>query len=407
MAQTLNLLVHGNPAGFEAWYNTQELKGTEAEFLRSLYSGNKSAEPTFLVKLRQEGASYVTYYHYLITQGVQEASGRDSGYIGLSLRIGGALSYDLQQIYALLDGLFRQQAVGTLVDKTNNGYRFKMEALSQLEKTFIEWESKIAKLFSFACATFSPQLAPAQATPGYSFAIADLSDQRLTASWEKYLLAGNSLYFAVETASQRTLASKKEVEAKLEAIQKELSTAKQEGQGLQTKLATEQAEHSKALGIIEGIRNYLEGKVTAPSLPGNPRKQGQKEPSNYAQVAQRAAYPHTSPSFNEEREKGLLPQGPLWIILALLVLIAGLLVYDLMSRPKPTAVMPLAPMEVTADTAFLKEHRDTTQTSSSAKHSSKPSSVLPNTAKKNKVTPETKPHKEEKDTKEAKGHKKV
>lgn len=407
MAQTLNLLVHGNPAGFDSWDHPQELKGTEDKFLRSLYSGNKSAEPTFLVKLRQEGASYVVYYHYLITQGVQEASGRASGYIGLSLRIGGAISFDLQQIYALLDGLFRQQAIGKLIDKTNNGYRFQVGELSQQEKTFLEWESKIAQLFSFACSMSSPQLAPAQEAKGYSFAIADLSDQRLTATWEKYLLEGNSLYFTVETASRRTQASKKDVEAKLAAIQQELSKAKQEGQGLQTKLDTEQAEHSKALGIIEGIRNYLEGKVAAPSLPGNPRKQGRNEPSNYAQVAQRAAYPQTSHSFNEEREKGLLPQGPLWIILALLVLIAGLLVYDLMSRPKATGVMPPSPMEVTVDTAFLKEHRDTTLTSSSAKHSSKRSSVLPQDPKKDKVAPEKKPHKEEKDTKEAMPLKKV
>lgn len=257
MAQ-INLLVHGNPTGFDAWYNSQELKGTETEFLRSLYSGTKSAEPTFLVKLRQEGASYVTYYHYLITQGVQEASGRASGYIGLSLRIGGAISFDLQQIYALLDGLFRQQAVGTLVDKTNNGYRFQVGELSQLGKTFLEWESKIAQLFSFTCSMSSPQLAPAQEAKTSPFALADLTEQSFIQHWEKYLLAGNSLRFSVDSPSQRAKKTEEELRTQVASFQQEANKLQADLVETQGRLSQATSSGNQASQQVRELSNELE-----------------------------------------------------------------------------------------------------------------------------------------------------
>lgn len=239
MAQ-INLLVHGNPEGHRVWYNPQELKDSEKNVLSKFYSANeKSPEPTFLVELRQEGASYVAYYHYLITQGVQEAGVRGSGYIGLSLRIAGALSFDLQQIYALLDGLFRQQAVGTLVGQTNNGYRFQVGELSQLEKTFLEWESEIAQLFSFACSMSSPQLAPAQEAKRLPFALADLTEQSFIQHWEKYLLAGNSLRFSVDSPSQRAKKTEEE-------LRTQVASSQQEANKLQADLVETQGRLSQA-----------------------------------------------------------------------------------------------------------------------------------------------------------------
>ena len=121
MAQ-LNLLIHGNPSGWDCWYRKEELGSlSQAELgdLKNFYSSDRSdLQPRFVVDARLDPAGSVIFCcHYLIMGGVAEADGRSSGYVGLTLRIAGEVASDLSLVYNLLKLLFEEKAIGILVDK--------------------------------------------------------------------------------------------------------------------------------------------------------------------------------------------------------------------------------------------------------------------------------------------------
>lgn len=219
MAQ-LNLLIHGNPSGWDCWYRKEELGNlSQAELgdLKNFYSSDRSdLQPRFVVDTRLDPAGSVIFYcHYLIMGGVAEADGRSSGYVGLTLRIAGEAASDLLLVYDLLERLFEEKASRILVDKKGEqGYQFRVARLADLEAYFKQWEEGLAGYYSgLLRATRAFQRVTTPKTPGeQSFALADLLDYTLrTAFWDQ-LSQGGRLVFSSSFPSQQTKLYAKKLE---------------------------------------------------------------------------------------------------------------------------------------------------------------------------------------------------
>lgn len=255
MAQ-LNLLIHGNPSGWDCWYRKEELGNlSQAELgdLKNFYSSDRSdLQPRFVVDARLDPAGSVIFYcHYLIMGGIVEADGRSSGYVGLTLRIAGEVASDLLQVYNLLTQLFKEKAIGILVDKNGEqGYQFRVARLADLGAYFKQWEEGLAGYYNgLLRATRAFQRVATPKTHGeQSFALADLLDESLQISFWNQLSQGGRLVFSSSFPSQQTKLYAKKLEEEIKKLKED-----------NRKLNEQMADKSKTLsGKIEQLKQEKE-----------------------------------------------------------------------------------------------------------------------------------------------------
>ena len=343
MAQ-LNLLIHGNPSGWDCWYRKEELGNlSQAELgdLKNFYSSDRSdLQPRFVVDARLDPAGSVIFYcHYLIMGGVAEADGRSSGYVGLTLRIAGEAASDLLLVYNLLERLFEEKASRILVDKKGEqGYQFRVARLADLEAYFKQWEEELAGYYSgLLRATRAFQRVTTPKTHGeQSFALADLLDYTLrTAFWDQ-LSQGGRLVFCSSTPSQQTKLYAKKLEEdnrklkeqmtdKSKTLSGKIEQLKQENEELRAQLQQKTAELEVQNTRINKARDAL---GTSPTSGCRGRDRG----GNPEYTAPSTADPqHHQPRESEERET-LLQRFFVPVLLGLLTLLIlsqAYLVYSL------------------------------------------------------------------------------
>ena len=255
MAQ-LNLLIHGNPSGWDCWYHKEELGNlSQAELgdLKNFYSSDRSdLQPRFIVDTRLDPAGSVIFCcHYLIMGGIVEADGRSSGYVGLTLRIAGEVASDLLQVYNLLTQLFKEKAIGILVDKNGKqGYQFRVARLADLGAYFKQWEEGLAGYYNgLLRATRAFQRVATPKTHGeQSFALADLLDESLQISFWNQLSQGGRLVFSSSFPSQQTKLYAKKLEEEIKKLEED-----------NRKLKEQMTDKSKTLsGKIEQLEQEKE-----------------------------------------------------------------------------------------------------------------------------------------------------
>lgn len=343
MAQ-LNLLIHGNPNGWDCWYRKEELGNlSQAELgdLKNFYSSDRSdLQPRFVVDTRLDPAGSVIFYcHYLIMGGVAEADGRSSGYVGLTLRIAGEAASDLLQVYDLLERLFEEKASRILVDKKGEqGYQFRVARLADLEAYFKQWEEGLADYYNgLLRATRAFQRVATPKTHGeQSFALADLLDKTLKTDFWDQLSQGARLVFSSSTTSHQTKLYAKNLKEdnrklneqmadKNKALSRENEQLKQEKKELQAQLQQKTAELEVQNTRINKVRDAL---GTSPTSG----YRGRDRDGNPESTAPSTADPqHHQPRESEERET-LLQRFFVPVLLGLLTLLIlsqAYLVYSL------------------------------------------------------------------------------
>ena len=332
MAQ-LNLLIHGNPNGWDCWYRKEELGNlSQAELgdLKNFYSSDRSdLQPRFVVDARLDPAGSVIFCcHYLIMGGVAEADGRSSGYVGLTLRIAGEAASDLLQVYNLLEQLFKEKATRILVDKKGKqGYQFRVSKLAELDGDFKEWENALAKHYSDRLrATRAFQRVATPKTHGEQFfAFADLLDDTLKTDFWDQLSQGGRLVFSSSFPSQQTKLYAKKLEEenrklkeqmadKSKTLSSENEQLKQEKEELQAQLQQKTKELDDRNTRINKARDAL---GTSPTSEYRGRDRG----GNPEYTAPSTADPqHRRPRESEERET-LLQRFFIPVLLGLLTLL--------------------------------------------------------------------------------------
>lgn len=262
MGAQLNLFIHGNPSGLDYWYNRKELgelSPGEAGYIKGFYTSNKGdSAPRFVIETKTEGSGeIISYYHYLVLGEVYEASGRPSGYIGLTLRIGKAFAPDLLQIYLLLQRLFEEKIVGTLVErKGDQGYQFCVGKLTDLEGVFLQWEADFAREYQYVLRTRQlPRVASTKTPVEASFALADLLEGSMQGGFQEQLAQGCRLIFSLVTSSRRELSACKKLQEENRKIQEDVN-------GMTCKNANLLSEMEKLKREKEELDISLEKKAT-------------------------------------------------------------------------------------------------------------------------------------------------
>lgn len=332
MAQ-LNLLIHGNPSGWDCWYRKEELGSlSQAELgdLKNFYSSDRSDLQTrFVVDTRLDPAGSVIFCcHYLIMGGVAEADGRSSGYVGLTLRIAGEAASDLLQVYDLLERLLKEKAIGILVDeKGGQGYQFRVARLADLEAHFKQWEEGLADYFNgLLRATRAFQRVATPKTHGeQSFALADLLDDTLkTDIWDQ-LSQGGRLVFSSSVPSQQTKRYAKKLEEDNRKLKEQMAdkskTLSSENEQLTQKNKELQAQLQQKTAELEvqntRINKVCEALGVSPTSEYRGRDRG-GNPENT--VPSSSDSQHRHPRESEERET-LLQRFFVPVLLGLLTLL--------------------------------------------------------------------------------------
>ena len=325
MAQ-LNLLIHGNPSGWDCWYRKEELGNlSQAELgdLKNFYSSDRSdLQPRFVVDARLDPAGSVIFCcHYLIMGGVAEADGRSSGYVGLTLRIAGEAASDLLQVYNLLEQLFKEKATRILVDeKEEQGYQFRVARLADLEAHFKQWEEGLADYFNgLLRATRAFQRVATPKTHGeQSFALADLLDDTLKTDFWDQLSEGGRLVFSSSVPSQQTKRYAKKLEEQMADKSKthssEIEQLTQKNKELQAQLQQKTKELDDRNTRINKAYDAL---GTSPTSEYRGRDRG-GNPENT--VPSSSDSQHRQPRESEERET-LLQRFFVPVLLGLLTLL--------------------------------------------------------------------------------------
>ena len=343
MAQ-LNLLIHGNPNGWDCWYRKEELGNlSQAELgdLKNFYSSDRrDLQPRFVVDARLDPAGSVIFCcHYLIMGGVAEADGRSSGYVGLTLRIAGEAASDLLQVYNLLTQLFKEKAIGILVDKNGKqGYQFRVARLADLGAYFKQWEEGLAGYYNgLLRATRAFQRVATPKTHGeQSFALADLLDDSQQNSFWNQLSQGGRLIFSSSFPSQQTKRYAKKLEEDNRKLKEQMAdknkTLSSENEQLTQKNKELEAQLQQKTAELEvqntRINKAYEALGTSPTSGYLGRDRG-GNPENTVPSSSDSQHHH--PRESEERET-LLQRFFVPVLLGLLTLLIlsqAYLVYSL------------------------------------------------------------------------------
>lgn len=139
MAYNIKLFVHGNPDGQDIWGNPE----ADAKYLEAFYGRQSNVSSQMLLEVMQFGGETNAYYTYYCCNGIQEKSGRITGYFALTLRINYYYA-DVQNIYHLLEAAFNKYIIGTTLEgTTGGGYRFKISQFKQVSNNLNALEKEL------------------------------------------------------------------------------------------------------------------------------------------------------------------------------------------------------------------------------------------------------------------------
>ena len=134
----IKLYTHGVPNGQSIWGNPD----ADAQYIETFYGRKSSVPSQMLVEVMQFAGKTNAYYTYFCHGNFQDNGGRPGGYFALTLRINHYYK-DIQNIYNLLEAAFNKFIIGSVLERTNDGYRFLISQLNQKDKLFKDLENEL------------------------------------------------------------------------------------------------------------------------------------------------------------------------------------------------------------------------------------------------------------------------
>lgn len=134
----IKLYAHGVPNGQSIWGKLD----TDAQYIETFYGRKSSVPSQMLVEVMQFDGKTNSYYTYFRHGNFQDNGGRPGGYFALTLRINHYYR-DIQNIYNLLEAAFNKFIIGSVLEQTNDGYRFLISQLNQKDELFKDLENEL------------------------------------------------------------------------------------------------------------------------------------------------------------------------------------------------------------------------------------------------------------------------
>lgn len=138
MEYDIKLYAHGVPDGQDIWGN----KDASATYIETFYGRRSNVESQMFIEVKHCAGQVNVYYTYYKCGNILEKGGRSGSYFALTLRINFYYAY-VQNIYNLLEAAFNKFMLGTVLNSTGDGYRFKVSRFSEADNVLETLEKEM------------------------------------------------------------------------------------------------------------------------------------------------------------------------------------------------------------------------------------------------------------------------
>lgn len=121
--EQFDLYVHGVPVGHEICGCDREL-----DYIKGFYNHDVKVEVSSMLQIDVMNGS--SFYTYLRKKNVRNAEGRPGSYFGLTVSFADRYCTNVQMLYEILDAIYRQVCVNSLIKAETGGDRFLVKQIS-------------------------------------------------------------------------------------------------------------------------------------------------------------------------------------------------------------------------------------------------------------------------------------
>lgn len=121
--EQFDLYVHGVPVGHEICGCDREL-----DYIKGFYNHDVKVEVPSMLQIDVVNGS--SFYTYLRKKNVRNAEGRPGSYFGLTVSFADRYCTNVQMLYEILDAIYRQVCVNSLIKAETGGDRFSVKQIS-------------------------------------------------------------------------------------------------------------------------------------------------------------------------------------------------------------------------------------------------------------------------------------
>lgn len=121
--EQFDLYVHGVPVGHEICGCDKEL-----DYIKGFYNHDVEVEVSSMLQIDVVNGS--SFYTYLRKKNVRNAEGRPGSYFGLTVSFADRYCTNVQMLYEILDAIYRQICVNSLIKAETGGDRFLVKQIS-------------------------------------------------------------------------------------------------------------------------------------------------------------------------------------------------------------------------------------------------------------------------------------
>lgn len=121
--EQFDLYIHGVPVGHEICGCDREL-----DYIKGFYNHDVKVEVSSMLQIDVMNGS--SFYTYLRKKNVRNAEGRPGSYFGLTVSFTDRYCTNVQMLYEILDAIYRQVCVNSLIKAETGGDRFLVKQIS-------------------------------------------------------------------------------------------------------------------------------------------------------------------------------------------------------------------------------------------------------------------------------------
>lgn len=121
--EQFDLYVHGVPVGHEICGCDREL-----DYIKGFYNHDVKVEVSSMLQIDIVNGN--SFYTYLRKKNVRNAEGRSGSYFGLTVSFADRYCMNVQMLYEILDAIYRQVCVNSLIKPETGGDRFLVKQIS-------------------------------------------------------------------------------------------------------------------------------------------------------------------------------------------------------------------------------------------------------------------------------------
>lgn len=253
----IEFLIHGTLSGGQSSW-----KETDTDYCQLFYTKQKQ-DVVMKVEVVNRPHGLCSYYNYLRYNNISAPS-RTGSYFGMTVRVDGLLCTDVKGMYDMLDRLFHQVVVGSLLRQTDNGYVYTFSDFKEKQQQLQALETQFVGLFKvmFLSGNFFVSI-PSSYKKGSSAFYVNTNDIRANIANE--LANGNVLYLSPEFDSAAVKNIRNDAQQNIAKIKSQLQAAQESNQKYELELQQLKTEVNRLTGEVIRLGNDLQQQIGASS----------------------------------------------------------------------------------------------------------------------------------------------